>query len=143
MVQENPYQSPLEECKPYDLCAINSPNRSLIWLYVSPDGRISRSVFWLAFLGWYLLGVISCFLIDRLPDSQFFLLFVPLMTFLCWCYFAIQVKRWHDRNKSMLWMVIHFIPVIGPIWTLIELGFFRGTQGQNRYGPDPTGSNLK
>jgi uncharacterized membrane protein YhaH (DUF805 family) len=25
------------------------------------------------------------------------------------------------------------------IWFLIELGFLRGTQGQNQYGPDPLG----
>jgi hypothetical protein len=31
------------------------------------------------------------------------------------------------------------IPVVGPIWVLVEAGFFRGTIGPNRFGDDLTG----
>lgn len=34
------------------------------------------------------------------------------------------------------WIVIAISMVIG-IWALIELGFLRGTDGSNEYGPDP------
>jgi len=27
------------------------------------------------------------------------------------------------------------------IWALVELGFMKGTQGPNRYGPDPRGAS--
>lgn len=55
-----------------------------------------------------------------------------------WSSLAITTKRWHDRNKSGLWTLIMFIPVVGPIWALIEAGVLRGTVGPNTYGPDPT-----
>jgi len=52
-----------------------------------------------------------------------------------WITFAISIKRYHDRGKSGWWSLIMFIPLIGPIWWLIELGFLRGDPGPNAYGP--------
>lgn len=51
--------------------------------------------------------------------------------------FAVLAKRWHDRNKSAWWAFIHLVPVIGVLWTFVECGFFKGTPGKNRFGPDP------
>ena len=51
--------------------------------------------------------------------------------------FAVLAKRWHDRNKSAWWAFIHLVPVIGVLWTFVELGFFKGTTGKNRFGLDP------
>ena len=51
--------------------------------------------------------------------------------------FAVLAKRWHDRNKSAWWAFIHLVPVIGVLWTFVECGFFKGTTGTNRFGPDP------
>ena len=51
--------------------------------------------------------------------------------------FAVLAKRWHDRNKSAWWAFIHLVPIIGILWTFVELGFFRGTTGKNRFGLDP------
>ena len=55
---------------------------------------------------------------------------------LFWSLIAIQVKRWHDRDKSGWWIFINIIPFIG-FWALIENGFLRGTEGKNRFGEDP------
>ncbi|MBI3439822.1 MAG: hypothetical protein HY054_14440 [Proteobacteria bacterium] len=35
--------------------------------------------------------------------------------------------------------MILLIPIVGPLWTLIECGFIDGTQGHNGYGPSPKG----
>ena len=32
---------------------------------------------------------------------------------------------------------IYFVPLIGAIWFLIEVGFLPGTRGPNQYGADP------
>jgi uncharacterized membrane protein YhaH (DUF805 family) len=56
-----------------------------------------------------------------------------------WGGLAGQVKRWHDRDKSGWFVLVNFIPFIGAIWVLVELGFLRGTAGPNRFGPDPLG----
>jgi uncharacterized membrane protein YhaH (DUF805 family) len=49
----------------------------------------------------------------------------------------VTIKRYHDRNKSGWWVLIALIPIVGAIWQIIELGFLRGTVGQNRFGSDP------
>ena len=48
-----------------------------------------------------------------------------------WINVAVTVKRFHDRNKSGVWFLVNFIPIIGPFWLLIECGFLPGTQGVN------------
>ena len=50
---------------------------------------------------------------------------------------ATNIKRWHDRDKSGWMVLILLIPLLGWLWSLIELGFLRGTEGENRFGPDP------
>jgi uncharacterized membrane protein YhaH (DUF805 family) len=74
---------------------------------------------------------------------------------------AIGIKRLHDRDRSGWWiLLLYFGPailaaaqrsvdgalaslVLGlgafavSIWSLVELGFLRGTSGSNRFGPDP------
>lgn len=47
---------------------------------------------------------------------------------------ALQVRRYHDRDKPAWWLLVALIPYFGSLWMFIELGFFRGTNGVNRYG---------
>ncbi len=39
-----------------------------------------------------------------------------------WPLWTTQVRRWHDRGKSGLWCFINLVPVIGGLWSFIELG---------------------
>ena len=48
----------------------------------------------------------------------------------------VDIKRWHDRDKSGWWMLITLVPIIGSSWLLIELGFLKGTPGPNRFAGD-------
>ncbi len=122
------------------------------------QGRIGRQTWWLAYV-LPLMGIsILCSVLDialgfvSLEDAApaegygyafqtqgigpFGLLsLIPLI----WGGLAGQVKRWHDRDKSGWFVLINFIPLIGAIWAVIELGFLRGTPGPNRFGPDPLG----
>lgn len=61
------------------------------------------------------------------------------LVFTIWGGLAGQVKRWHDRDKSGWFVLVNFIPLVGAIWVLVEVGFLRGTAGPNRFGPDPLG----
>jgi len=49
---------------------------------------------------------------------------------------AVQVRRFHDQNRTGWLVLLGFVPYVGG---LIVLGFMclPGTQGPNRYGPDP------
>lgn len=56
---------------------------------------------------------------------------------------AVTVRRLHDRDMSGWWyaglIVVSFIPFVGLLASVafIVLMFLPGTQGENRFGPDP------
>ena len=83
----------------------------------------------------YILQVVDPELFD--PDSLKVSHYLITLLVLAWIELAVSAKRWHDRNKSAVWILFAFIPIIGQIWALVELGFIKGTKGHNRFGPDP------
>ena len=50
-----------------------------------------------------------------------------------WSTLAMQVKRRHDRDKSWPWLFVGFIPIVGPIWVLVETCWLEGDPGYNRF----------
>jgi uncharacterized membrane protein YhaH (DUF805 family) len=120
-------------------------------LLFSFNGRIRRSQYWLAAIGLnvgYLVVMgtilVAMAMILRMdaqnePPAVFWIVYGLSLIPLFWCSLAIAIKRWHDRDKSGVMVLIVLIPIVGPIWSLIECGFLDGTQGSNRYGPSPKG----
>jgi uncharacterized membrane protein YhaH (DUF805 family) len=49
---------------------------------------------------------------------------------------AVTVRRLHDTDRTGWWILLGFIPIIGGI-VLLVFYVLEGTQGANRYGPDP------
>jgi uncharacterized membrane protein YhaH (DUF805 family) len=109
-------------------------------LYFSAKGRISRRTYWLKLM--VPVIVISIFLsIIDVSTGNFdpevgiglyggiFSLAVLVPSIM------MGIKRFHDRDKSGWWMLIALVPVIGGLWLLVELGFLKGTDGPNRFGP--------
>src|SRR6266850_562223 len=106
--------------------------------FFTSKGRISRSAFWGFFVIFYIIFGFIGFLSERhlISETQqaiIGLLLLPLMVVAI----IVQIKRWHDRDKSGWWVLINLIPCIGGIWALIECGFLKGTAGENRFGLDP------
>jgi uncharacterized membrane protein YhaH (DUF805 family) len=140
MNSENPYKTPEISTQPsFDQSMAQSLTiQSILFSF---KGRIPRRVYWGASIAttivFYVVifGLIFVFGEDSLAvTSGIMLLYIPLI----WVSLALQVKRWHDRDKSGWWILIGFIPLIGAIWAFVELGCLRGTGGPNSYGPDPT-----
>jgi uncharacterized membrane protein YhaH (DUF805 family) len=127
-------------------------------LFLSFEGRINRQPFWLGLLvmmiiTWILEFILfAIFGVSLMPAdpnvspeaaaaamdmmSKMALPLGILILITLWPALAIYTKRWHDRDKSGWWSLILFIPFIGALWFLIELGFLRGTDGPNRFGND-------
>ncbi len=105
-------------------------------IYFSLDGRIPRSVYWL--YGQLVFSVLftTAILLDMALELPFIITGIVSLL-IAWPMFAIMVKRWHDRDKSGWWFFIQLVPLIGQLWFIIEVGFLRGTIGNNKYGPDP------
>lgn len=49
---------------------------------------------------------------------------------------AVQVRRFHDQDKSGWFVLLSFIPLVGGIIVLVFM-CLEGTKGENRFGPDP------
>ncbi len=112
-------------------------------LWFSFTGRATRFDYWVRLVVPYLVGLFVAAFLDALlgtgdPETGnggiFTILFVLAAI---WPQLAVGAKRCHDRGRSGWFLLIALIPLIGSIWLLIELGFLRGTEGENRFGPDP------
>lgn len=49
---------------------------------------------------------------------------------------AVGARRLHDTDRSGWWLLLVLLPVIGPV-VLLVFALLRGTEGDNRYGPEP------
>ena len=113
------------------------------YLFLSLEGRINRAKFW-AGVGVMFAGAVIAALLDNLlgltiGDLPYGVIYIIYSIALIWPGIVLYAKRWHDRDKSGWWTLIVFIPFIGALWVLVELGILRGTPGDNRFGPDPLG----
>ncbi|MEP7219106.1 MAG: FAD-binding protein, partial [Bacteroidota bacterium] len=107
---------------------------SLTRLFFSFRGRIARGEFWYA-----LLVVLSVFTVLSIVLAGLFGLDAawPLYPPLYWALLAVAVKRYHDIGRSGLWLLLLGVPIIGPAWVIFSLGFRKGHQVENRFGPVP------
>ena len=108
---------------------------SITQVWFSFQGRIGRQTYWLKyFLPWLGLNIVAG-IIDATTGVPAVGLVVGLVGI--WVGIAAGAKRCHDRDRTGWFQLIVLIPIIGAIWLLIELGFLKGTEGENRFGPDP------
>lgn len=117
--------------------------RSLLFSF---HGRASRLSFWvvtLVLIAWgtafqQLLGPYG-------PENPMTvgpgLATIANLCIVLWIGLAMQVKRWHDRDKSGWWVLVNLVPVVGQIWVLIECGILKGAAGDNRFGRKLTSSS--
>lgn len=115
--------------------------KTVLSKYVTFSGRARRSEFW-----WFVLFALGVGVILSIIDGALFgydefgsangvfsaifslAIFLP--------YIAVGVRRLHDKDMSGWWYLLVLIPIIG---FLVLLFFFvqKGTDGENRFGPDP------
>jgi uncharacterized membrane protein YhaH (DUF805 family) len=111
--------------------------------YLSAVGRVNRKQWWLylvlpAFVVTLILSMIDGATGTFDAESGLGLLSGLWTLIILIPSIFVHIKRFHDRDKSGWWVLIGLIPIIGALWLLIELGFLKGTEGPNRYGPPVT-----
>ena len=139
-----------------------------IYLFTSLNGRISRQTFWIGFAFLAAAELANSSLAYVIESER--LRAIPDLA-LTYLEFALATKRANDRNLPP-WVVALFFGIntaldlfilftgsfdpVSPIAEiitlpfailgvilLIELGFRRGTEGPNRYGPDPLANSAQ
>ena len=117
--------------------SMESASLTMNEILFSFKGRIGRKTYWMFFLAFMvvlflLVGVFSAMgLNENIMAVVMLVLYIPAI----WMSLAVQVKRWHDRDKSGWWVLISFIPIIGPLWAFVENGCLAGDDGVNSFGP--------
>lgn len=106
-------------------------------LFLSFDGRLNRQPFWIGNLILTVINVVGTLVGLAVGGAVGNLISLIFSLAILYPGICIAIKRCHDRDKSGWWFCIIFIPIVGIIWYIIEFGFLRGTEGPNRFGPDP------
>lgn len=111
------------------------------WLFISPSGRIPRSVYWAAKLGLLLtlivLLAISAAVASMSSGEGPEWLFLALIILYMFAIFSVAIKRLHDQEMSGIWVLVCLVPYLGELFSFVVLGCLKGDEGSNRYGPDP------
>lgn len=105
-------------------------------LYVTFSGRARRSEYWWFVLFTFLMQIVASFIDSALfgADTQILGALAGLALILP--SLAVGARRLHDIDRTAWWLLIGLVPLIGAI-VLIIFFIQRGTEGPNRFGPDP------
>ncbi|WP_198320844.1 DUF805 domain-containing protein [Azohydromonas aeria] len=108
--------------------------------YAVFHGRAGRAEYWYFTLIWLLISVVLT-LLDAIlgtlhePDGPGLL--SGIFTFgLLLPSAAVTVRRLHDTDRRAWWMLLLFVPFVGP-FAFLALMAFKGTPGENRFGTGP------
>ena len=134
------------------------------FLYNSFEGRIGRKTFWIAVAVLSVVEVAAHFIAEQIQGDR---LSAIVDVAFVYPEFALAVKRAHDRNMPVVFLIVFFaasafldlltvlemtgtddepssisvliaVPfTILALFLLVELGFRKGVDGPNQYGPDP------
>lgn len=114
---------------------------SLAQLCFSFKGRINRRVYWTyqVSLGVLPFTPIVVLILIPVPKSDALAITAAaihyaLILLSIYPALAVTTKRFHDTNRSGWRVLIGLIPG-GIIYLIVVCGFFKGTDGDNDYGP--------
>jgi uncharacterized membrane protein YhaH (DUF805 family) len=111
--------------------------------YADFSGRSRRKEYWMFILGVIIVAVVIGIIEGILGINQMVGgVYGPLTTLLFVAVLipgiAVQVRRFHDQDKSGWFVLLGLIPLLGGIIVLVFM-CLEGTNGPNRFGADPKG----
>ena len=109
--------------------------------YADFSGRSRRKEYWMFVLGVF-IAIIVLSIIEGILGLSGMVggVYGPLTTIVGLAVIipgiAVQVRRFHDQDRSGWFVLLSLIPFIGGLAVLVFM-FLEGTRGPNRFGPDP------
>lgn len=114
--------------------------------YADFQGRSRRKEYWMFFLGYMIVfavlaalgGILGAF--DPAGGGVLGTIFIGLLVIFALALLvpslAVQVRRFHDQDKSGWFVLLGLIPYVGGLIVFIFM-LLEGTKGPNRFGDDP------
>lgn len=97
-------------------------------------GRLTRAGFWLRNVSIVPIGLWLVIAAGETPGRPYDLLLVAALVLLL---VSIWGRRLHDRGRSAWWLLATLVPVLGPLFLMVECGL-RGTSPvAAKFGPEP------
>ncbi|WP_338466721.1 DUF805 domain-containing protein [Novosphingobium sp. ZN18A2] len=123
------------------------------WRYADFSGRSRRREYWMFVLLYFIVYAVGIALMmmggfsmgelegapAASPGASFWLGAALVTIFAIGSFIpsiAVQVRRFHDQDRSGWMVLLNFVPYVGALVVLIFM-LLEGTRGPNRYGPDP------
>ena len=114
--------------------------RSCLSKYATISGRARRAEYWYFYLAIIIAAIIAATLDVVVGVITFGLgagIFSIIVTLgIIIPSICVTIRRLHDQDRSGWWILIALVPAIGGIVLLVFM-ILRGTEGDNRFGPDP------
>lgn len=113
--------------------------------YADFSGRSRRKEYWMFVLGVIIVAVVLGFIegilgLSGMVGGVYGPLTLLLVLAIIVPSIAVQVRRFHDQDKSGWFVLLAFIPILGGLIVLVFM-CLEGTKGPNRFGPDPKDPN--
>ena len=105
--------------------------KSVVW-----EGRASRAEFWWFYLAQILI-IFAAGIIDQIIGTGFLYIIALIVVILP--SIAVLIRRLHDTDRTGWWYWIQLLPLIGLIVILV-FTLSGSDEGDNKYGPNPSGS---
>ena len=112
--------------------------------YAEFSGRSRRKEYWMFVLGAF-IAIIVASIVDGVLGMNTMVagVYGPLTTLVMLGLIipgiAVQVRRFHDQDKSGWFVLLGLIPFVGGLIVLVFM-CVEGTRGPNQYGEDPKGA---
>lgn len=103
------------------------------------SGRSSRKEFWMFILLFLIVAIALTFTSIFIPENVRLIPSLIMLVFLIASFVAcltLQIRRFQDINLSGGFVLLNLIPYLGSAVVLLMM-MIDGTQGDNRFGPDP------
>lgn len=113
--------------------------------YADFSGRSRRKEYWMFILGVFIAVILASIIEGVLGLSGMVGgVYGPITTIILLGIIipgiAVQIRRFHDQDKSGWFVLLGLIPFVGGLIVLVFM-CLEGTSGPNRFGPDPKGGN--
>ena len=105
------------------------------WLF-GFEGRINRAKYALSFLMYVIPFTIGSIIADHVSAAAGAAILLPVAFMMA----MPAAKRLHDLDHSGWWQLLGLVPLVN-IGLGIYLLFWKGTNGENRFGSDPLGGS--